>query len=547
MSALRLFRQDDFTGGLNLRADQFQLGPSESPRLLNVDIDPRGGVTSRGAMRRTNASAITATNWNPKRIKPFYGSTHYVMVTTGDLSGTNGAVFASANGGSTYTSLGISVTDNDGADFAGWGTLLYMTVGRQAQSRKWDGTTVTTLNASGPTWQDSYTTGLTGTYFPSARHCIVHAGKMFVANTRENGTNYPNRIRWSHPNSPENWASTDFIDINDGSSGITALAVFAGHLLVFKHNAVYAVFGYDSDSFQVVEVSRTVGSANHHSICTTERAVYFYSPAQGLMMYTGQGIIDLFQPIRPAIEDGRIANSLQSQIFVNYVNRKIWVSVPYSESGSVTYPSTSFIYNPDIGQNGAWTMYSTADGRGAAGGCTFVAEDGTQNNLILHPSTACSLAVDVRNNINDNISGSDVPFVSRYRTRWIDNGSYSQKKMYRRPDLVTKQSPLDGIITIKVYGNYEEAEGTEIKTYTVTSAAASSGMLWDGTIPPALPDPSRRWGTGIWGATNSGSQIVSGRGIGLKKSVQLEFVGPTNTPWGLNSYTLKFNPRKVTS
>ena len=33
----------DFTGGLNLRADQFNLGVSESPTLLNVDVDPRGG------------------------------------------------------------------------------------------------------------------------------------------------------------------------------------------------------------------------------------------------------------------------------------------------------------------------------------------------------------------------------------------------------------------------------------------------------------------------------------------------------------------------
>ena len=36
-------RYDDFTGGLNLRADQFQLSKNESPDMLNVEIDPRGG------------------------------------------------------------------------------------------------------------------------------------------------------------------------------------------------------------------------------------------------------------------------------------------------------------------------------------------------------------------------------------------------------------------------------------------------------------------------------------------------------------------------
>jgi hypothetical protein len=62
---LKVLRQDDFTGGLNLRADQFQLAPNESPKMLNVEIDPRGGIFSRGAMRRTNATAVTPTNWNP--------------------------------------------------------------------------------------------------------------------------------------------------------------------------------------------------------------------------------------------------------------------------------------------------------------------------------------------------------------------------------------------------------------------------------------------------------------------------------------------------
>jgi hypothetical protein len=30
----------DFTGGINLRRNQFQLADNESPDLLNVDIDP---------------------------------------------------------------------------------------------------------------------------------------------------------------------------------------------------------------------------------------------------------------------------------------------------------------------------------------------------------------------------------------------------------------------------------------------------------------------------------------------------------------------------
>lgn len=58
----------DFTGGLNFRADQFQLAPNESPGMLNVEIDPRGGVFSRAGYQIKNSSPIVTpgTYWNPK-------------------------------------------------------------------------------------------------------------------------------------------------------------------------------------------------------------------------------------------------------------------------------------------------------------------------------------------------------------------------------------------------------------------------------------------------------------------------------------------------
>ena len=48
----------DFTGGLNLRKNQFQLAENESPDLLNVDIDPRGGFYTRKGWQRWNDDDI---------------------------------------------------------------------------------------------------------------------------------------------------------------------------------------------------------------------------------------------------------------------------------------------------------------------------------------------------------------------------------------------------------------------------------------------------------------------------------------------------------
>ncbi len=530
MARLNVLRQDDFTGGLNLRADQFQLATNESPRMLNVEIDPRGGVFSRGAMRRINTSSIAA-HWFPENLVPFYGDTHFVMLSTGFDTATNGDVFYSTGGN--FSPLSIPVTDEHGASFAPWGSNLYIATGSGSVSYKWNGTTKTALNASGPTWQDSYQSP-TGGYFPKARHAITHAGKVFVANTVENGVAHPDRIRWSHPNSPENWANLDYIDIKDGATGITALAVFSGHMLVFKQNSVFAVFGYDSDTFQVVEVSRTVGAGTPHSVCTTERGIYFFSYPDGLMYYNGNTLADIFEPIRPAVTSGFINSAAIDEVYVNYINRRIWVSVPYSETATFSYPTTSFVYDPSVSRNGAWLQFSTADSRGVAGGCTFISEDGTTRHLAAHPTSPQVLRVDMYANSYDDITGVDYQFTSRYRTRWLDAGSYSQIKMFRRPDVVVKQQTNTSSLLIKAYADYEEADNGEIKSYSLSIDGSGSGLIWGST----------NWGSN-WGAANTGSQVISGRSIGLARSIQLEFVGPTGQAWGVNSYSLKYNPRKV--
>jgi len=532
-SSLRLLRQDDFTGGLNLRADQFQLGPNESPSMLNVEIDPRGGVFSRGAMRRINSSAVTAGEWNPQKLFPFYGEESYAMLTTGKKT-SNGSVYYSS--GSTFTDLSVPVISPNGASFAPWGKVIYIATG--GVSYKWDTdpptNVLSSLTSNGASWQNDYTAPVGG-FMPVAEHALIHAGKVFVANVTESGVPKPNRIRWSHPNSPENWAFNDYIDINDGGSQINGVTVVAGHLVVFKDNGVFAVFGYDSDSFQVVEVSRIVGCANPHSFCNSENGVYFFSFPEGLMYYDGTVIRDLFESLRPMFDFGHLNTQAANEIFVNFVNNRVWLSMPYSTVDSVDYPSVSFVFDGSIGSEGAWTMFSTSDSRGASGGCTFISDNNTNFHLIVHPTKPQVLRVDMYGQSQDNIEGTNSPFISRYRTRWQDAGNYSQKKMFRRPDIVAKQAPTGSDITINIFRDYEEAN--VIRTYNISLPSSSGGMTWGVS----------KWAEASWGTPNFGSQLITGNNAGLARSIQVEFQGPLARSWGINSYTLKYSPRRIKS
>ncbi len=215
----------DFTGGLNFRADQFQLANNESPFILNLDVDPRGGVFSRAGYRKKHTTQVSG-NWNPKGLFNYKdAASPRIILNTGKENSTAGKIYQSS--GSNFSTIqfssgnDIAVESTNGAGVTQWLDTLYFAVGKDSsQMYKWNqgDTYATALLASGPTWQPYQNP--VGGYMPRAELVRAHANKLFVANTKELNddatpslVDHPNRIRWSHENSPENWFQDDYIDI----------------------------------------------------------------------------------------------------------------------------------------------------------------------------------------------------------------------------------------------------------------------------------------------------------------------------------------------
>ena len=95
----------DFSGGLNLRSDQFNLAPSESPAMLNVDVDPRGGIKMRLGVNVRNGTALNQDVTGLAQFTPD-GGTSRVICSHGTT------VAESATGDFTALS-GVSVTNGD--------------------------------------------------------------------------------------------------------------------------------------------------------------------------------------------------------------------------------------------------------------------------------------------------------------------------------------------------------------------------------------------------------------------------------------------------
>jgi hypothetical protein len=535
MSRLSLLRTDDFTGGLNLRADPFQLGRTESPDLLNVDIDPRGGLTMRGGMTKLNTSAIGSISngsFTPKALYAWDHSTPQVLLSA------NSAVYYATT--TAFTSMGVTTTAPFGASFTSWSasTESFAYVATGGVSYKWSGSTATALTDASTAYVDDYSAPVTG-FAPKCRLISSHVDRLWCAYTTEGGVDYPNRVRFSHPINRESWATNDYIDIVEGGSGITAIIPFNGNLLVFKKRAVFSILGYSTDTFQVVNLTNEVGAVNPLSVVATEAAVYFFSWPDGLFKYDGQQFMDLFTSIRPLIQNGTVNDIAQSEIRVASVNQKIWVSLALETD---TKASACFIYDPSLKQSGAWSKYQTSDGKGLGSGCNFVTTTGTTYNLVCHPSNAYVLRVDQLSVYQDDVGTGATNFSSYYTTPWQDANNVSAKKMWRRPDFVVKQTTVATNLTLRVYHDWEES--IVARTYILNLDASGEGLLW--TAPAGSePDGNDGWNEADWGESATGSSFAVGKSLGLARSVQLNIQGEGGKPWGINSITYKYNPRKV--
>lgn len=540
MAQLQIYEQKDFTGGLNLRSDQFQLADNESPEMLNVEVDPRGGVFTRGGMRRFNATNVSGT-WSPQKLTAFYGDQNYLVLAN------HSRVAAFNQMSSTFDNIQYSGSDivsdgPHGACVAPWGNTLYIATGTDGTSThaySWNGSVSTQIHGIdvGGDWNAS-------ARFPRSEHIIVHANKMFAAAVKVEGVYYPNRIYWSNEDLPEKWSKDDWFEVTGGGPSITGMCVVNGVLVVFKQYAIYAIYGYDSSDFRIVEISTSIGCHSHDAMAQTENGVYFYATHKGLHFFDGTQIIDLFEPIRPAFDLHYINSSSPESVSVSWIGRRVWLSLPYITGGTIaTTPTLNIIFDPSMR---SYSVFKTADNSGVVGGCDWRNGAGTEHRLMCHPIIPVVLDVDCYD-ISYDIIGEDNShsgFDSVYRTKWFDGGSYMQRKMFRRPDLVLRETQTVQSINVDVFHNYQEADGSEARTFVLTQSPTASGALWDDNNWAFEPVGEDAYGS-VWAPDVLGGAIQTAKNLGMCKAVQLRFSGGQKKPWGINSIGYKWSPRRV--
>lgn len=522
----------DFTGGLNYRADAFQLHGAESPDMLNVDLDPRGGFSLRDGVTLLNSSALSAT---PKNIWAFATSTGTQQVMVHNSTGTTNQ-FAYSTGGN-FTNVTPDALACTGIMRAcTFKDLCLIQRDAQQVAVKWTGAAATVL---GTAFNDNFASP-SAANMPKAKCIAAHSGSVWVANTVETGTAFPSRVRWSHPNQPMDFRTDDYIDIDVGHDGdaITALVPFGDRLLVFKANSTHVIYGTDWQSYGVQEVSSTVGAISQEAVVATEYGVYFFSWPDGLMHYDGSGPPQwAFERLWPAINDARIASTNLLKITVGWLNRRVWVSVPWE--GSSTNART-FVLDPSLTRRGRGSSRQNAEGGWTAydlplgpmlswqppnTGATYLACHANASHVLkLHQTTT-----------TDDLGAGAVNIESYYTTRWIDAGEPAAIKRWRRPEVILRGGETLQL-GVDLWHNYNGA--TIKRSDTINTEAPTSGDLVWGT---------GLWGTGVWGGDDTSSEEIHKLSpLGRSRSVRLRFRGPTpSLDWQVDSLALKYIPRRI--
>jgi len=510
----------DFSGGLNLRSDQFNLAPSESPAMLNVDVDPRGGIKMRLGVSARNGTALNQDVTGLAQFTPDGGTARVIAAY--------GTTVAESTTDNFTTLSGVSVTSGDRMYGQTTNSKFYGVSGT-SPSFVYDGTTASNLASN--------VDGSPGNY-PLAKYTCHWNNHAWVAHTTESGTAHPSRVRWSKMDDPESWREFDYVDVNVGERGdeLSGLVPFADRMLVFKTNSVHALYGYSTESFQLVALTQDVGSVSASSPVSTPYGVYFWYDRQGVWVYDGQQFVWVFEKLQPAIDDGRLQFGTPPQLA--WFKNRLYVSVDWDETSGNNPKRRVLIYDPTLGATGAWTMTDID-----ANVMLAFAPPNAQQDLLAGCEENTGRVIHLEQNLESDFygSGSATHIDSSYTSSWLVGGNPIVRKRWGKPRIVVS-SDNTVALTAKLYVDYNSSDYTKEMPFgvqTETTAAAT----WDSGIWAPDANASTWAGEPNTNITN----IERLPTLGTAKAIQMKIDGPTSTDeaWEVNAMAFTYSQRRL--
>lgn len=581
------YRTADFTGGLNVVADQAHLAPNQTADCLNVRLLPQGGLQARSSL---GALSGTTAKTNCRNLWPFYRSSGLPLIVTQD-----GNTIRYRDTTNTWTTI---TTGSAPFNVATSGIMRAATMARASAPGtaynyiqrnieqvpvKFTGTSASAMTDA----HNSYNENLAlpaGGKMPVAQFITEHAGYMVHGSTKEGSTSFPYRVRWSHPGEPEDYRKNDWVDVGvDDADPITGLCSAGSQLFIFKSRSVWVLSGYNPDTFQLRKVADDVGAVSQEAIALGPNGLYFVDPLRGVFVIRAGETSPrwLFENLFYYLSQDYIPRTLIGNATCGWFDNRLFVAVPWYEHVNNAYANLNtrmFVFDPQLGREGAWYPYEYGSREAPVSfGPMLQWRPNATYALNLAIGTApiktgvgVSPAVDlpmvlyaISNETSPSalVKTSGVPamdlllpddtrslattyFSSYYKTAWVDARSPGMPKRWRRP-LFLFDADYDATLGVQYYHDYSTLAPRGGFEFAVTGAGVATSSS------PAATWGSFKWSESKWGQSDAArviplgdQQMLRGSGLGRAYAVSLRIEG-TECNWGVNAIDFRYLPKRV--
>jgi hypothetical protein len=238
----------DFSGGLNDTAAPDNLEDNELVVADNIDLSERGGFSLRKGYTKLYTTSFGA--YPISRIFEWNNDIYFTINTSlykNDILVT-----------STLATADIGYIAYQGKLYIVDGSKYY----------QYDGTTFAEVTPD---------PDATNTNFEAVKRCKYLAllgNRLFAAGDSQN----PNLLYFSELGKPNFWKGTSVINVSSNDNDvITGLTVFAGALLVFKKNSIWAWFGTDPNvDVKFVKIPAHTGALNIQTVVDANNTLIYF-------------------------------------------------------------------------------------------------------------------------------------------------------------------------------------------------------------------------------------------------------------------------------
>lgn len=213
----------------------------------------------------------------------------------------------------------------------GYAYVCMSTQGRSGSSQpSWALNLSTQFSDGGVSWKGVSSYGLegVGVHNMTAKFVEHYKGFTFVANTKEGGTVYPSRLRWSQWQNPRLWHNNDdgsgmsgYVDVDDVEGEIVSIKKINDILVVYKEKGIVAVTFTGGDTVFSKEVITTkTGLLSSNAIIELPHSHIFIGE-DNIYEFDGSSVTPIGDPIKDFFFD--TLNPLYRTKIIGYYDRSV--------------------------------------------------------------------------------------------------------------------------------------------------------------------------------------------------------------------------------